>query len=178
MTVGQSSISSRRKGICFQKDTYRSTIHQSTISITTPASQAKVTCRKPTRHKFLALGNGKQLRPNLGGRGLLFKDEGSHKHFIHSFGVQCFQKSQNSWKITLMVMGCQISESLSWLHLCTLDGTRSCSQIHIKLPGEVILTFDTLVFHPNDVKLPGRCREPPYDRCHKDRWVARWGFEG
>ena len=31
-------------------------------SLTTPA---KVTCRKPTRHKFLALGNGKQLRPNL-----------------------------------------------------------------------------------------------------------------
>ena len=103
MTVGQSSISSRRKGICFQKDTYRSTIHQSTISITTPASQAKVTCRKPTRHKFLGLGNGKQLRPNLGGRGLWFKD-GSHQHFIHSFGVQCFQESQNSSKITLIVI--------------------------------------------------------------------------
>ena len=83
-----------------------------------------------------------------------------------------------------------LGKSHSWLYmyiyvyvyilayLCTLDGTRSCSQIHIKLPGEVILTSDTFVFHPNDVKLPGRCREPPYDRCHKDRWVVRWGFEG
>ena len=99
-------ISTKRE--MFSKDTYRFTnppnLLSSTNLLSSLTTPAKVTCRKPTRHKFLALGNGKQLRPNLGGRGLWFKDGGSHKHFIHSFGFQCFQKSQNSSKITLMVI--------------------------------------------------------------------------
>ena len=108
--------------------------------------------------------------------------------------ILCWEFIENMARIVSLSVKCLLTR------LCTLDGTRSCSQIRTRLPemwflqSAVLSDSDVKVFDSNtvsylqlavlsdsDVKdslTPGHCREPPYGRCRKGRLEGRWGFEG